>query len=338
VYFSSEVRDDGARIDVEPMLGWRRDTSGAYVEANAAWRATAYALQEAAPGVDDSPTRSLPVLSAGTGLLFERAAGSGGQRRQTLEPRLMYLYVPYRDQSELPVFDTALPDLNLVQLFRTNRYVGADRVGDANQLNVGITSRLFDAVDGRQYLSATLGQAFYFDDPRVVLPDEPLRDRATSDLIAELELAAFKHWSARLAYQWNPDQSRTEYSDVRVQFQPASDRVVNAAYRFRNDLLEQVDVSVAWPVAGGWRGFGRWVYSLQEDKTLDQFVGLEYGSCCWALRLVTRRFLSSRSGDIDTSIGLQLELKGLSSVGTDAESFLRDAIRGYSAVPPEPRS
>ena len=338
VYFSSDVRADGARVDLEPVLGWRRDGRGAYVEASGAWRATAYALRDTAPGVDDSPVRSLPVLSAGTGLVLERSAGSHGQRRQTLEPRLMYLYVPYRDQDELPVFDTALPDLNLVQLFRTNRYVGADRVGDANQLNVGVTSRLLDAAGGRQFLSATLGQAFYFEDPRVVLPGEPLRDRATSDLIAELELAAFQNWNARLAYQWNPDQSRTEYSDVRVQYRPAPDRVVNAAYRFRNDLLEQVDVSAAWPFAAKWRGFARWVYSLQEEKTLDQFVGLEYGSCCWALRVVTRRFLSSRTGDIDTSIGLQLELKGLSSVGTDAESFLRDAIRGYSPVPPEPRT
>jgi len=338
IYFASDVRDDGARFDVEPMVGWRWDNRGAYLEASGAWRATAYSLPDAAPGVDDTPVRTLPVLSAGTGLVFERTTGSSGQRRQTLEPRVMYLYVPYRDQSAIPVFDTALPDLNMVELFRTNRYVGADRVGDANQLNVGVTSRLLDAGGGRQYLSATLGQAFYFEEPRVVLPDETPRDRATSDLIAELELAAFKHWNARLAYQWNPDLSRTEYADLHVQFQPASDRVVNAAYRFRNDLVEQVDLSAAWPVTRNWRGFGRWVYSLQEQKTLDQFVGLEYGSCCWALRLVTRRFVSSRTGDSDTSIGLQLELKGLSTVGNDTETFLRDAIRGYSALPPEPRS
>jgi LPS-assembly protein len=156
-------------------------------------------------------------------------------------------------------------------------------------------------------------------------------------VIAELELTAFKNWNARLAYQWNPDRSRTEYSDVRVQYRPQSDRVVNASYRFRQDLVEQFDVSAAWPIAGGWRGYGRWIYSLSEEKTLDQFVGIEYGSCCWMLRVVTRRFLSSRSGDIDTSVGLQLELKGLSSVGTDTDSFLRDAIRGYSALPTDPR-
>jgi LPS-assembly protein len=228
-----------------------------------------------------------------------------------------------------------LPDLNLVQLFRTNRYVGADRVGDANQLNLGVTSRLLDAAGGRQFLSATLGQAFYFEDPRVRLPDEPVRNRNTSDLIAELELAAFKDWNARFGYQWNPDQSQSEKSEFYLQYRPASDRVVNAGYRFRRDLLEQFDVSAAWPITPQWRGYARWVYSLQEEKTLDQFVGVEYASCCWALRVVTRRFVSSRTGDTDTSVGLQLELKGLSSVGTDSEAFLRDAIRGYSALPPD---
>jgi LPS-assembly protein len=224
-----------------------------------------------------------------------------------------------------------------VQLFRTNRYVGADRVGDANQLSLGLTSRLLDAAGGRQYLSATLGQAIYFEDPRVRLPDEPVRDQSTSDLIAELELAAFKNWNARFGYQWNPDRSQSEKSEVYLQYRPASNRVVNAGYRFRRGLLEQFDVSAAWPITEQWRGYGRWVYSLYEDKTLDQFVGVEYSSCCWAIRVVTRRFVSSRTGDTDTSIGIQLELKGLSSVGVDYESFLSDAIRGYSALPPDAR-
>jgi LPS-assembly protein len=338
VNFQSDELVDGTRFDIEPALGWRGSAYGAHVAANAAWRTTAYSLSEAPLTGDDTPVRSLPVISAETGFTLERVAGSKGQRLQTLEPRVLYLYVPYRDQDDLPVFDTALPDLNLVELFRPNRYVGADRVGDANQLNIGLTSRLLNASGGRQFLSATLGQAIYFEQPRVTLPDEAPRDRSTSDLIAELDLTAFKNWSARAAYQWNPDESLTEYSDFRVQYRPASDRVVNAAYRYRRDTLDQFDVSAAWPITDNWRGFGRWVYSLLEEKTLDQFVGLEYGSCCWALRLVTRRFVSSRTGDIDTSIGLQLELKGLSNVGTDTEAFLRDSIRGYSALPPEPRS
>jgi len=335
--FDRETGVDGVRVDVEPVLDWLAETRSTYLAASAAWRATSYSLSNADPGIDESPLRTLPTLSLDAGLVLERAAGSKGDRLQTLEPRALFLYVPYRDQDELPVFDSGLPDLNLVQLFRTNRYVGADRVGDANQLSVGVTSRLLDAVGGRQFMSATLGQAFYFEDPRVRLPDEPVRDRSTSDLIAELTLSAFKNWSARLGYQWNPDQSHSEQSEFYVQYRPASDSVVNAGYRFRRDLLEQFDVSAAWPITRQWRGYGRWVYSLEEEKTLDRFLGFEYSSCCWAVRVVTRRFVSSRTGDTDTSIGLQLELKGLSSVGVDNEAFLRDAIRGYSALPPEAR-
>jgi LPS-assembly protein len=338
VNFQSNDLLDGARFDIEPALGWRGEAYGAHVAANAAWRATAYSLSDALPGGDDSPSRSLPVISAETGFTLERMTGSKGQRLQTIEPRVMYLYVPYRNQDDLPIFDTALPDLNMVELFRTNRYVGADRMGDANQLNIGLTSRLLNATGGRQFLSATLGQAIYFEQPRVTLPDETPRDRATSDLIAEVELTAFKNWNARVAYQWNPDEAVTEYSDVRLQYRPASDRVVNAAYRYRRDTLDQFDISAAWPISDKWRGFGRWVYSMLENKTLDQFVGLEYGSCCWAIRLVTRRYVSNRTGDVDTSVGVQLELKGLSNVGTGTEAFLRDSIRGYSAIPPEPRS
>jgi LPS-assembly protein len=336
--FARPLGPEGARFDAEPSLEWRVDRGGAFFAANAGFRYTQYVLQDAAPGVDDSPSRSLPSASLDTGLVLERAVGSRGGRLQTLEPRLLYLYVPYRDQDDLPVFDTGLPDLNLVQLFRDNRYVGPDRIGDANQVSVGVTTRLLDSTRGTQFLSATLGQAYYFEDPRVRLPDEPVRDRSSSDVVAELELAAFKNWNARFAYQWNPDQSRGERSETFVQYAPAPGRVLNAGYRFRRDLLEQVDVSGAWPINARWRGFARYVYSLQEEKTLDQFVGFEYSSCCWAVRLITRRFVSSRSGDAETSFGLQLELKGLSSVGVDNEAFLREAIRGYSALPSAPRT
>jgi LPS-assembly protein len=336
--FARPLGPEGARFDAAPSLEWRVDRGGAFFAANAGYRYTQYALQDVAADVDDTPSRSLPTASLDTGLVLERTAGSRGDRLQTVEPRLLYLYVPYRDQDDLPVFDTGLPDLNLVQLFRDNRYVGPDRVGDANQVSVGVTTRLLDSTRGTQYLSATLGQAYYFEDPRVRLPDEPVRDRSSSDVVAEIELAAFKNWNARFAYQWNPDQSQGERSETFIQYAPAPGRVLNAGYRFRRDLLEQVDVSGAWPINARWRGFARYVYSLQEEKTLDQFLGFEYSSCCWAVRLITRRFVSSRSGDAETSFGLQLELKGLSSVGVDNEAFLREAIRGYSAIPSAPRT
>jgi LPS-assembly protein len=325
------------RIDAEPAFDWRIDRGGAFVEAGAGYRWTQYFLNNTDPGANESPSRSMPSASLDTGLVLERTAGSQGNKIQTLEPRLLYLYVPYRNQDALPVFDTGIPDLNLVELFRTNRYVGPDRVGDANQVSVGVTTRLLDASQGRQYLSATLGQAYYFEDPRVRLPDEPARTRSTSDMVAEVDVNAFKHWNARFAYQWNPDQSQGERTEAFLQYNPAPQQVLNFGYRFRRDLLEQVEFSGAWPITQNWRGFARAVYSIMEDKILDQFVGFEYSSCCWAVRFITRRFVSSRSGGAETSFGLQLELKGLSNVGVDNEAFLRGAIRGYSASPSGPQ-
>jgi LPS-assembly protein len=334
--FLRDPGPEGLRVDVEPGIGWRVDGRGSFLAADAALRHTSYTLDDVAAGLDDSPSRTAPILSLDTGLVFEREVGSHRQRLHTLEPRLLYLYVPFREQDDLPVFDTALPDLNLVQLFRTNRYVGTDRLSDANQLAVGITSRLLDAAGGRQYVSATIGQAFYFDDPQVRLPDEPESLRDTSDVVGELEMSAFQDWSARLGIRWDPEDTHIVKSEVGLQYRPASDRVINAGYRLQRDSIEQLDLSAAWPISERWRGFGRWVYSMRDDQTLDQFLGLEYSSCCWALRLVTRRFVSSRTGDTDTSVGLQLELRGLSSVGVDNEAFLRSTIRGYSAVAQEP--
>jgi LPS-assembly protein len=172
----------------------------------------------------------------------------------------------------------------------------------------------------------------------VTLPGEQPTNRQSSDVVAELELDAFKHWNARAAYVWDPDANQTQRAEAALQYRLAGDSVINGAYRYQRDLLEQFDVSAAWPIAKNWHAFARWVYSLAEDKTLDQFVGFEYSSCCWSIRAITRRFVSSRTGSSDTSVGLQLELKGLSSVGVDNQAFLRDAIRGYSPVSSVPGS
>ena len=160
----------------------------------------------------------------------------------------MYLYVPFRNQNDLPVFDTGAADLNLVQLFRTNRYVGADRLSDANQISIGVTSRLLDADTGKQFISGTIGQAYYFDEPRVALPGEVLDDPESSDIIAELDVTAFGDWNVGMGVQWDPGETRSEKGDVQLQYKPEFDRVVNLGYRFRRDSIEQVDGSVAWPI------------------------------------------------------------------------------------------
>lgn len=329
----------GGRIKLAPEIHMPLRTQGVYVEPAVGWRYLAYDLSEpAVTGGSERPSVAAPVLSVDTGLTFERYAGSGRQRLQTLEPRLLYLYVPYRDQSDLPVFDTTSPDLNLVQLFRNERYVGSDRIGDANQLSVGVTSRMFNASSGQQYLSATIGQAFYFATPKVRLPADTAdtdAGRYSSDIIAELSLQAYKHWNIGMGVQWNPDERRSERGNAGIQYAPSHDRVVNLGYSYqhaadRRDALEQWSGSFAWPIGPTWSTYGKVVYSSVDDKIIDRFAGFQYRSCCWKVRLVAGRSVSTRTGESDTSIRLQLELTGLSSVGTGADTFLERSIPGYS--------
>ena len=330
VNFDRSVGVTGWRLDVAPRVGYDWSAPGFFVRPSVGYRYTQYGLKDEAPGTDASPTRSLPFATLDAGLVFERDAGSRGQRRITLEPRALYLYTPYRDQSNLPLFDTGIPDLNFVELFRTNRYVGADRVNDANQISVGVTSRMFNSATGAQYIAVSLGQAYYFEPPRVVLPNEPVATRNTSDYIAQVSLTAYKHWNLEAGIQWNPEDQRSERGQFRLQYRPDGDHVINLGYRLQRNLIEQTEVSAAWPINPRWNAYGRVVYSLRDDKSLERFAGFEYKACCWRLRAVARRFVSNRNGKQDTGVYLQLELNGLAGVGTPADAFLERSIRGYS--------
>ncbi len=373
--FLREVGPAGVRLDLSPELRWSFRTPGYFIEPSVGYHYTQYDLQNASYGDPSTPTRTLPFARLDTGLVFERESGADGQRTQTLEPRLVYSYVPYRNQNELPIFDTGEPDFNMVQLWRTNRFVGDDRIGDANQIALGMTTRLFNQNTGAQYLSATIGQIRYFTLPRVFLPDEttqtlpgqtlltlpgqssqvilpgqnlptlpgqtlstvpgetPQTYRA-SDIISEISVTAYKHWSVNLDYQWNPYTSQTDKSEILIQYRPDPSRVVNLGYRFQEDILKQYDGSFAWPIAGHWNTVGRWVYSLQDRQTIEQLAGFEYKSCCWRFQVLQRRYVTNRTGGLDTSIALQLELTGLSSVGKPADAFLSKEISGYSTRDP----
>ena len=396
VNFQRDIGPTGVRLDVSPELRWPTRTSSYFFEPQVGWHLTQYELEDAGTGKPNSPARSVPYGRIDMGLIFEREAGSGGQRTQTLEPRLVYNYVPYRNQDELPVFDTALPDLNLTELFRTNRYVGNDRIGDANQMSVGVTTRLFNQATGQQYLSATLGQLHYFSAPRVALPCQvisasgsqsgvagvaggmggggyfggtaftqslfmplavalpaatlaaagtvcqPVNAYTSSDYIGQIQLTAYKNFSVKVDYDWNPDLKQTEKSETSIQYRPDSRHVINLGYRYQRGVQEQWDGSFAWPIMNRWNAVGRLVYSILDKQTIEQVAGFEYRSCCWKIQFVERRYVERRYGEIvagtqtlnsslNTSYALQLELIGLSSVGKSANSFLERSIGGYSA-------
>ena len=289
-----------------------------------------------------------------------------------------------------------MPDLNLTELFRTNRYVGEDRIGDANQMALALTTRLFDQCTGAQYLSATIGQIRYFSIPRVGLPADAQRISAAdrrhvpgvnplalpgqalvnsrgqilmscpgqyvcrtcprrpcdrrrgrdsrrpipaSDIVADVSVTAYKHFSFNLDYQWNPYTSQTDKSEVSLQYRPDPTRVVNIGYRFQENvltaiILKQWDGSFAWPIAGHWNTVGRWVYSLQDHQTIEQVAGFEYKSCCWRSRWCSAAMSTNRhrgTGHLDCI-----------TIGTDGLKFGRKAcgcllgteIRGYSTRDP----
>lgn len=351
----------GWREDVTPGLSLALAGPGYFFRPALAWRATYYQLADTLAGAPTSLSRSLPLASVDSGLVFERESGAHAARTLTLEPRIQYLYVPYRDQSALPVFDTGLPDLNTVELFRTNRYVGADRVSDARQLTAGLTSRLLDAQTGKQFLAATIGQSYYFTTPRVTLPGEIPLAGPHSDFVAQLALTAFADWNADAGVQWDPDRQRSERTQLNLQYRPAPDTVVNVSYRYQRFVqvpefvqgvqlpcspaipvqpgiatgcdmqgFDQVDGSAAFPIHRSWNVFAREVFDLRNHEELERFAGFEYRACCWRLRLGARRYVSSFTGSRDTGIWLQLELAGLAGVGSASDTSLSEEIRGYT--------
>ena len=252
-------------------------------------------------------------------------------RIQTIEPRLLYVHVPFEDQSDIPVFDTITPDLNLIQLYRKNRYLGVDRIADTDQVSLGITTRVLDVSTGRELIAATIGQTRYFNDSTVTLPGQPLVATESTDYIAEVSFLLNENINFDLGHQWGEAGDGTTQSEARFQYRPSNNKILNLAYRFRRDSLEQGDISWSWPVGSNWNVVGRYNFSFRDDEALEQFLGIEYESCCWGLRLVSRRHISTRDGTQDSSIGLQLVLKGMASVGTAADKILERGILGYSA-------
>ncbi len=328
-WFDRSTGVTGLRSHVLPEISRPLQLGPLLIEPYAGLDFTTYNLNNVPDGDDSSPSRAVPIFSLDLRTLLERVWGKDGRWLQTLEPRAQYVHVPFEDQSALPVFDTIEPDFNMVQLFRRNRYIGLDRLGDTDRLNLGITSRLIRSRDGSQFLTATIGETQYFSSRDVVLPGEqPSNDRA-SDYLAELGMNVNDQWNVAFGYQWNSDERVTQRTEARVLYHPDDYRVLNLSYRYRRDTLRELDVAGAWPLTDRWSVVGRFDYSLLDSQLLERFVGLDYSTCCWGVRLIARRYLNGRDGNSDSAITLQLLLKGFGSSGSPAERLLDRGILGY---------
>jgi LPS-assembly protein len=322
VNFDRNAGVTGQRLDINPSVSLPLRNSYAFVTPKAGYRYTGYNLTNTTSATpDETPERHLPVFSLDSGLLFER---EGTWRDhgyiQTLEPRLFYLHIPYENQNGLPIFDTGIPDFSFYNLFRENRFVGADRIGDADQATVAASTRFLNAQNGIEQVRFSLGQTFYFQTPLVALPSSTPA-KATSNIVAEIQARLGQYWYVRGGLQWDSKQYATERSNILLQYHPARNKIINLAYRYNKSIQEQADVSIQWPLAARWALLSRWNYALPEKRTLQSYTGFEYTDCCWAFRITKgQRILAD--GATDNPILFELELSGLAKLGPRPESPL----------------
>ena len=327
-HFSRNGRPSGNRLDLRPGLSLPLSTPGTYLTPQLSWHETHYQMDNPITDYGYSFSRGLPVISVDGGLILERTTGQQ-QWLQTLEPRLYYLHIPYREQSHLPLFDAGLPDFTFYRLFTDNRFNGIDRIGDTEQLTLALTTRLINSNNGRELLSASVGRIFYDQDRRVTLNNGAADSEQKSALLAMVQATFNPGLNLNTDLRWDSQQQKIDRGNFQLRYHPSNRKVVNLSYRFHDQLLEQSDVSLLWPIHRQWHLVGRWNYSHLQHQPLEGLAGLEYQSCCWALRLASRRYLSEIAGEYQDALYLQLELKGLASIGRPIEKILEDGILGY---------
>ena len=349
-------RPTGMRVHALGSVSLPFAAPGWSVTPKLAINAAVYSLDSnaSAAGLERSPARVIPTFSLDSAWVFERdTAFFGRSVRQTLEPRLLYVNTPFRDQSKLPNFDASAKDFNVDSIFSDSAFSGIDRVSDAHQVTAGLTTRVLDPDTGAEALRLGLAQRYLFRDQRITPDGLPLT-RRFSDLLLLGSTTLVPSWTLDAALQYSPDIRRLTRSVVGARYSPGPYRTVSATYRSTRGLSEQVEFAWQWPIygpqpepgraarrltdgsagascSGSWYAVGRVNYSTLESRFTDAVAGVEYDAGCWIGRVVATRSSTSRS-EATTRLLLQLELVGLSKLGTNPLQVLKDNIPGYKLL------
>ncbi len=334
------ARANGTRLNLAPSMSLPMTASYGYVTPTLKYMYTQYDLDldgtgkadmiKAGQTFDSSVNRSVPIASVDSGLYFDRNTNwFGTNYRQTLEPRAFYLYVPERNQDDIPIFDTSETTFSYSSLWRDNRFTGSDRVGDENKLSLGLTSRWIED-NGFERQRISIGQAYYFQDRKVQLPgisaDRKDATSSVSPYALEYAYRFNRDWRATADYNWDPETRSPRSGSAMMHYQPEDNpnKIVNLGYRYRNDQvrydqytgkwtvgggdylspgdkgyikdyykIQQHDFSVIWPIVPQWSAISRWQYDYNRNRTLEAFGGFEYDNCCWKLRLISRYWVSN---------------------------------------------
>ena len=330
----------GNRFIMKPEISYPIYQSGYFFTPKAILNMAKYDLDESPYNVK-SLTRVLPTFSLDGGLVFERDASFFGKgMTQTLEPRLFYVYTPYKDQSKYPIFDSGEPSFGYPLLFTENRFDGYDRVADANNLTAAVTTRFLEE-NGAERMRFTIGQRYYFTDQRVYLYNTNLEESQNrSDLLVMAGGKILPTFSVDSAFQYNQSTRKMYSANFSTQWKPGPMQLLNAEYRYLRDTvdfygnkLDQVNVSGQWPIAKRWYAIGQVSYSLADSRTIENIFGFQYNADCWIFRLMAQRYATS-SVETNTALYFQLELKGLSSIGSNPLNALRRSIPGYEPLSP----
>jgi LPS-assembly protein len=344
-YFDHDTDATGHRLYNDLGVSYPMNWIWGYLKPVAKYRQINYELDDSVffdQNLDDTPDVGAPLINLDGGLYFERDTRWG---LQTLEPRLYYLWADYEEQLGLPDFDTSELTFAYSQLFRQTRFSGKDRLDDANQMSVGITSRLIDPASGREKLAASIGQIYYFDDRLVnVGAATPTDFEGSSAIAAEFNVSPAEALEFRSSWLWNTDEDELDQTYIQMGYQGPNQLIVNLGYSYRryrgnnpnSSNIDQVDISSYLPVNQEWSIFLRSLYDLEESERINDMAGIEYNNCCWRVRLVYQRYLDQKQGVNNSSLVeyehatyLQFQLKGLGGVGTRVSSMLEEFIRGY---------
>lgn len=322
-------RITGDRIIFNPSASSEVRKTWGYIRPSAKLWHASYNLNNQIAGYDSKPSVSVPILEVDSGLYFDRSFNFQDKSyTQTLEPRLYALYVPYKNQSALPDFDTSELPFTYNSLFRDNRFSGDDRFGDAKQISLGLTTRAISET-GREVLSASIGQAFYFGDRKVRIKNT---DPALTDKVSDFATSVIWRPNKRVRASFDAafDSSNFENSEMTLDLKYEEDpnHVIGARHRFTENTRKQTTLSYLWPIAENWSSLGVLQYDWLTSSTIDVATGLEYDSCCWKTRFVLRKELKSNNVN-DTVFSVQFVFKGLGGVGSGPDKKLQEKITGY---------
>ncbi|MBI3230508.1 MAG: LPS-assembly protein LptD [Burkholderiales bacterium] len=324
----------GQRLVINPQISYPILSPAYFFTPKLSLHVSRYQIDQRAKGEtgDSSLARVVPTFSIDSGLQFERSTSFFGRNvTQTLEPRLFYVNTPYREQKQFPLFDSAEAGFNFAQLFSENRFTGNDRISDANQITAALVSRVLET-DGAERLRFALGQRFYFRNQKVALdPNGTEVKDSRSDLLLSASGTLSPQWNFDSGLQYSVSKHQVYAANYGVQWQPKAKHVVNAEYRYLRNSFELLNLSGQWPIANRYFAVGRISYSLPERQTVKSLAGFEYNADCWVFRFAAQRFSTSTNG-ATTTLFLQLELNGLSRIGSNPLDALSKNIPGYQKV------